>query len=98
MELFVLGKLYSMSTDMREPDSDESGAIALAVLAQVVLWPLSLFFYLYRGRGWKIGHAGIVSGLLLYPAVFLDWGWFFVFGFFAIIITGVVIAIKMYWE
>jgi hypothetical protein len=87
LELLLLWKLSDVREELRDYESEDLlGVAAVAMMAQIFLWPLTLGALVGKKFGWVVGSLVAIAAAVL--ALIFNWGIFIVIGFAAIFISG----------
>jgi hypothetical protein len=94
IELFILWNVAALRSDQQEDTDFSSGLIAVWIMLQIFIWPLSIFLVLWKRFGLKWFPSFIIAGSTL------TWGWwllggenfFFGMGMLAMVAAASVVA------
>lgn len=91
LELLLFWKLNDIREELVDYDTEETiGAVAIFVMAQVITWPLLLGVAVGKKFGWI--HGTLLASAVTTLSLVFNWGFYFILGFVAAVITAGVIA------
>jgi hypothetical protein len=91
IELLLLYNLSSLRGELREPSDTRAEIILFMVVAQIFIWPVTLFAWIKRIGVRTITALSIVIAFTATTLVF-DWTFYFLAGFAAFVISTAFLA------
>jgi hypothetical protein len=91
LELFILYKLSDIRQEIAGPEEIEHQLISLGTVLQIFIWPVALFAWVKRNGASNL-LATLVTASVVAVSLIINWGVYFVVGFFMMIVMAFVIA------
>jgi len=90
-ELFIFYKLSQIRQDIAEQEEIEHQLICLGTILQIFIWPVALYMWVKRNGASNL-LATLVTASVVAVSLIINWGVYFVVGFFMMIVMACVIA------
>ena len=91
LELFILYKLSDIRQEIAEPEDLGHQIIFLGTFLQIFIWPVALFMWVKRNGASKLLASSITAAVVAVSLI-INWGVYFVIGFFMMLVMACVIA------
>jgi hypothetical protein len=91
LELFILYKLSDIRQEIAEQEEIEHQLIFLGTVLQIFIWPIALYAWVKRNGASKL-LASAITAAVVAVSLIINWGVYFVVGFFMMIVMACVIA------
>jgi hypothetical protein len=93
IELLILWNVAAARADASEDSDFSSGAIAVWIMLQILIWPISMFALLWKKVGMRWDRALIVSGIVMTWGLWLGGeNFFFSMGMIFIVLAGILVG------
>lgn len=91
LELFILYKLSDIRQEIAEEEEIGHQLIFLGTFLQIFIWPVALFMWVKRNGASKL-LASLITTAVVAASLIIDWGVYFVIGFFMMLVMACVVA------